>query len=342
MTGQRQQGGDASTNIQAAGNVIIQHGLTLEEALALFEKNFLDMQGQAMEVARRRAEELTSDFLTEFQARHQDNIGIAADPDVQMALYNAQRGYACSGDDDLRRTLLDLLVDRTGATTGQFEAIVLNEAIVAAPKLTNDQRRAIAANFIIRHVGLRGTLDLDAFYEARVEKQILPLAKNLPSGRSAYQHIEYVGAGTVGVSSVDFFKGIFGEGAWASRGFTSGEVPESCLSLIGDNDVFRASIRDPARLQIAAIDKDDLDALSGPLGEIELNDLHKLFTLCKMSAGELRAEALSRVPELREMSEVWEISPLGNLSLTSIGVAIGHGYWTRLTNTTNAPLTCWL
>jgi hypothetical protein len=47
------------------------------------------------------------------------------------------------------------------------------------------------------------------------------------------------------------------------------------------------------------------------------------------------------VPESAELFDVWDNPPLKNLTLTSVGLALGHGYWRRLTNTA-APLRIWI
>jgi len=338
MSEQRQRAGDASTNVQVAGDLVL--GLTEEQALALFEKNFVAMQGQAMDTVRARVEEMMSEFLSELQARQPERLGVAADPDVQMALYNAQRGYACSGEEDLRKALLDMLVDRTGAKTGQLEAIVLNEAIVTAPKLTADQRRAVAACFITRYTRWLGPPNLDAFYEMHVRPQIAPLAGGLPRHQSAYQHIGYVGAGDTGIGSVELFAAIF-DGGWGTAGFLPDEVPDVCRDVIGSSKFFIPSIRDPARLQVAAMHQDELDSVVAGSSDEQAEAVRGLFGMGRLSPEQLEEEALAKVPELRELVDTWRESMLKNLTLTSVGLAIGHGYWTRLTGG-NAPLSIWL
>src|SRR5918999_2351247 len=148
MTDQRQEGGRESTNIQAGRDITVSQGPSVEEvreiALDVFHRNFLQLQGLAEDVARGRAEKITNEFLKQLQDRNPAALESSKDPDMQLALFSAQREYARSGDADLEQVLVDLLVDRASEQHPGLRTIVLNEAITAAPKLTEDQRRAVA------------------------------------------------------------------------------------------------------------------------------------------------------------------------------------------------------
>jgi len=58
--------------------------------------------------------------------------------------------------------------------------------------------------------------------------------------------------------------------------------------------------------------------------------LTQLLASGAMPADAIKAELVARVPESAELFDVWENSPLKNLTLTSVGLALGHGYWRRL------------
>jgi len=60
-----------------------------------------------------------------------------------------------------------------------------------------------------------------------------------------------------------------------------------------------------------------------------------------MPGDEIQAGFTNRVPEAAELFDVWENSWLKNLTLTSVGLALGHGCWRRLTGTA-APLRIWI
>lgn len=168
MRRQEQSGGDESVNIQAGQNVNVHVGVTASEvrdiALDVFRANILALRGIAEEVANDRAEKITRDFVEALQARNPAGLASIQDPDMQMSIYNAQKGYACSGDDDLEAALIDLLVDRAGQESRDLKTLVLNQAIECLPRLTANQRKALALAFVVRHAGLTAPLVLPLFY----------------------------------------------------------------------------------------------------------------------------------------------------------------------------------
>jgi hypothetical protein len=128
-----------------------------------------------------------------------------ADPDIQSVMFEAQKEYARSGEEDLAKVLVDLLTDRTTETERSLRTLVLNEAISSVPKLTEQQRRAIGLVFLVRYSRWTGNTPTpeDCFREFMV-KDVLALGGDLPTSALNYQHIEYVGAGSVSISSISF------------------------------------------------------------------------------------------------------------------------------------------
>jgi len=70
MASQKQNAGDSSTNIQAE-SITIHQGVSLEAvrqvALDIFRANFYELAGEAKDIAQRRAEEITEDFLRKLE-----------------------------------------------------------------------------------------------------------------------------------------------------------------------------------------------------------------------------------------------------------------------------------
>jgi hypothetical protein len=116
MSKQTQQAGDKSTNIQA-DKITISYGVSVSEvreiALDVFRANFIELSGEAKDIAAKRAEEVTETFLKKLQEQHAPGLGQAQEPDFQHALFTVQKEYARCGDKELGDLLVDLLVDRT-------------------------------------------------------------------------------------------------------------------------------------------------------------------------------------------------------------------------------------
>jgi hypothetical protein len=344
---QRQKGGDASTNVQAGRDVTLYQGATLEEvreiALAVFQQNFLELRGLAEDIARARAEKITHDFLEEMQARAPLALPSASDPDMQRAIFEAQREYACSGDEDLEAVLVDLLVDRASETTRETRTIVLNEAIQAAPKLTTAQRRAIAVCFLVKYTRYAGPSMLEAYLQVYVKHHLAPLADGIPTKPSAYQHIAYVGAGSVGIGTTAFIEAIRRSGrGFFTRGVTVDELPEPIEGMADNRQLLIPCLREPTRMQSAAMSDDSLNALLKEIGEPDLEaSLRQVHHAGGLSDDEIRQELVAAAPELGGMIDAWTNSDLSRLTLTTVGLAIGHGYWRRVTGG-DAPLAIWV
>jgi hypothetical protein len=60
-----------------------------------------------------------------------------------------------------------------------------------------------------------------------------------------------------------------------------------------------------------------------------------------MTNDEIRDEVIALAPKLQRLVEVWQESLLRRLTLTSVGLAIGHGYWRRVTHAPT-PLSVWI
>ena len=71
-------------------------GLSVTEvrqiALDLFRANFFELVGDAQNIARQRAEEVTERFLRQLQQEHQDGLKQAQEPDFQYSLLTVQTG----------------------------------------------------------------------------------------------------------------------------------------------------------------------------------------------------------------------------------------------------------
>ncbi len=324
---QSQHASDGSTTYQAGRDLVVQGGVSVSDARALaldvFRANFVQLAGVAESVARGRAAEITEAFLTRMAGN--DSVGAAADPGVQRALFEVQRAYACSGDTALEQTLINLLVDRADDAK-RFEALVLDEAIVAAPKLTSEQRRALAVSFVLRCQYLPQSID--DFYDIYLERNLVPLASELPSAEADYRHIEYVGAASIQEMGFNApFNGLL-DMRFFNRGFTEGDLPDAARTLTNDEQIMIQCPRDDGRLQLVWGAASRLEQSYGEHSDIS-EALRSLDYAGRLSKGEISSELMARAPDLRELIDVWQGSDLSQLHLTTVGLAIGHAYWRR-------------
>jgi hypothetical protein len=337
-------GGPDSTNLQAGRDIV--YGVTAAEArqiaLDVYNANFLKLAGVAEDVARDRAERITRDYLGKLQAENPAGLGSVQDPDMLQAIYTAQKAYAVSGEEDLERTLVDLLVDRSGQQDRELKTLVLNEAIAALPKLSVRQRKSIAVCFFLKYTRYTGPLDLDGYYNS-LTQGLAHFVGMLSDKRADYQHIQSAGVGSISVLTWQLSAVFTGSATgFFTTGFTEDQMDEDLRKFLSDPDVFVPCIRDPQKWQVNVTAQQDAGALATAKG-IAPGRLENLAGLGWMTAPAIQADLISRVPEMRTVFDCWDspISPLKNLELTSVGIAIGHAYW-RQASGHSAPLDIWL
>lgn len=343
----RQDGGDNSSNFQAAGDIHL-HGLDADEArnvaLEVFRSNAIELAGVAQAVAVARAEELTNEFLRKLQEDAPSKIDSLSDPDMQSSVFEAQKAFARSGEEDLRVALVDLLAARGAEQARNLRTLALNEAIVSAPKLTEGQRRAIGWVFYIRYCRDTASGNPDQFY-ARLSEVASALDMGIPSGAADYQHIEYVGAGSVGLGSHSLGDGLLSgaEGIF-THGFERAAVEDGLFARLDARNFIVPAVRNSENFQINLVADEDLSANLAALGlQADEDAVRPLLSSGRMGAEEVGDEAVARVPALAQLRSVWDDdqSSIRRLTLTSVGLAIGHAYWSRLTGR-EAPLAIWL
>lgn len=196
---QNQKAGDHSTNVQAGRIEIHQHGLTVPDVrqicLDLFEANFYKLQSVARETAENRAREITERFVQELHARNPAGLESAADPDMQAAIFTAQRDYARFGTEHLEDLLVELLVERSSVS--DLRQIVLNEAIAAASKLTTEHLDLLSLTLLLGHQPpLRYRFDSEADFATYTKRYIAPLIHTDMEYFTGYLHVKSIGCAT--------------------------------------------------------------------------------------------------------------------------------------------------
>jgi hypothetical protein len=353
---QEQSAGDQSTNsqagrdsfqaghdlIQARGNVY-QVGVTYDQArqiaIDVFEANFIRLVGAAADLARDRAEKIARDLLDALMVRNPKALGSMQDPDMLRALYAAQEGYACSGEEDLEKSLVDLLVDRAEQPERGTKALVLNQAIATLPKLSKSHRAALAVSFTVRHTRFVGPLELPALY-AYLTESLMPFMDDLPEKASDLGYMQSMGVGARSLGSVTIeaamVENAFG---YFCSGFTREDAPEAWARFIGDRKVFIPCLRDQNKLQINARAMIDVRELSD---KAEVPTLVPHAAIGRMKDPEIRADIMNNIPGTESLFKIWdEPVNMGHFELTSVGVAIGHACNRQMTGN-STPLDVFL
>lgn len=325
---QSQESGDASTNIQAGGDVSVglSYSETRQVAMDVYRANFVELRDAAATVARARAEELIDRYLHKMRQEGFEAIPGADSPDLQHAIYSAQKEHARAGDEDLGELLVQLLVDRTKVPERNLMQIVLNESLSIAPKLTQDQLDALSLIFIIKYTVNNSLLSLDLLYWY-LDNHILPFVAGVSRKDSAYQHLEFAGCGTVSIGELQAEQALVNSySGLLCKGFTEAEAETVNLSPPARASLITVCLHDDSLLQVNAMNVDTLETLCAPLGvePEKMERLKQLQTSKLMSPAEIKTFLVGALPRMSDFFDLWSNTSMKNMTLTSVGIAVAH------------------
>ncbi|WP_448096298.1 LPO_1073/Vpar_1526 family protein [Luteibacter yeojuensis] len=323
---QVQKVGSHGVALQAAGSIT--YGLSLADmkqlAIDLYDAQMLKLQGVAEAVARERADQIRSEILEAIRTRNPEGVQQAADVDFQHALYGVQRDYARTGDEDLGKLLVDLLVERTKATERDIMQLVLNQALETAAKLSTAQIAAIAVVFVTKNARANGISTLQQFLNY-VDVHLLPMARGLKISAASVQYIAAANCGMLSMVS-----GSFGEifvqtyPAFFRKGFTESALPPDASPAF--RNMLMPCLHDQSRLQVRAETIEVLDGMakSAGLSADEIATLQALFNSDPLSGKEVEDWLVAQRPDMKDVIDAWTSSGLHAFQLNSVGQAIGH------------------
>ncbi len=146
---QKQQSGDNSNNYQAQGNITIinQYGITrenIQEELSLFfQENMPIFRNVAQNIANERAEELNNAFINQIAELENGIIDKIykrlSEPDMQIAIFEAQKNYAKYGDKEKLEQFIKLLINKGIEDCNSLKNILLDDAITTVSKMKQAQ-----------------------------------------------------------------------------------------------------------------------------------------------------------------------------------------------------------
>lgn len=342
-----QSGGEASTNVQAVGDVHIHQGAGPAEVQRIvqdaIQANMLQMQAVAAETVETRIREFSERLSERLSVEDPESTASLANPDVQYAVVQAGIGYARTGDEDMASVLIDLLADRSRAETRSLLAVVIDDAVTVTPRLTDGEIAILTVFWCLVQVMDQRLRTIDTMNEW-IRKEVAPLVKFLPRGEASYLHLQALGCANVQVTSIDFakpwtakFPGLF------TNGFAEEDVPEILRQAAEhESRMFIPCLRDPSRLQVNALTAEEIDRAFGDDLVPEVVEALKAQMNQGLLAGDELIEALAVAdPGMRDLADIWQVSPLQSLRLSAVGVAVAHANWRRLTGN-EAPLSIWI
>lgn len=321
-------------NLQA-GTIVV--GLQLADvrqiAQDIFDANFYKLSGVASETAKRRADELIDAYLDSLAEKQPDAIDSASDPDMQYALFVAQKEYARSGDKQLAEVLVDILVDRAKQRERNLLQIVLNESIATAPKLTDYQFDILSLIFLVRYSHRRDLVNLDLLQQ-HLQETFVPFLDGLRRDDASFKHLEYLGCGAEQLTFMkieEIFRVVY-PGLFC-KGFGAEQLEAFVKEKGIPSDLFRQCLHNIDAFQVNALNEEAATTLAKERG-LEDAKVNELITIMKghlLSDDEIKDSIVGRLPGLEILFEIWNSTPMKSFRLTSVGIAIGHANVRRRT-----------
>lgn len=321
--------GDASNIIQTnSGNVTVNHGLSIQAAKELFDilfkENFLILQKEAAEIVYERSQKLINTYLSTLQKEAPDEIESSKDPDMQYIVYKAQKAYARSGKKDLQELLVNLLVSRAKANNEELEKVVLNEALITASKVTQDQIDAITIVFILAYTR-KENVTSQSMLVTSLNPIIEPFLVTAAKSVASFQHIEYASCGTSSIGSrmlpdifLQSYPGLF------SKGFSLDQFRTEINNQSIESKLLINCLNDSTKHQERGLDsqvmKDMYDKNS--LSVETAKQLENFFNTHRMSADEVKNKLSELWPIWDKLLDYWTTTNANCLNLTSVAIAI--------------------
>ena len=178
----------SGSEITQIGTQIVYQGLTPSEACNLatnmFMENFPKLRDQAMEIVESRVEELMMNVTKKIEEKKIENIMAFAEPDVQYAIYKAQKSYARFGTQEMLSVLSSLIANRIEYNNDNIcLKVAIDKAIEIAGLLTTKHLDFISLLFLVSQVKFGGINNIEQLkdrltildsYFPNVDKTALP------------------------------------------------------------------------------------------------------------------------------------------------------------------------
>ncbi len=325
---QSQRGGIGSQNVQV-GTVHV--GLSYSEikalALDLWNANFPILQKTAFEKANERAEEIREEIMRKIAEKGEEAAKSFSHPEKQVALVEAQKSYAISGDEELKAMLAASVANLAGEAERSIKSIVISEAIKTMPNLTKRQLRVLATTLVVRHYALNSYATIELWLDG-IKRLLGGNVNDVICSLGDLRHIQYVGCGSVSIRGLEFY-GMFeiNYPAFISKGYSVDEMAAAFGDWPIPSDALCECLNDPKKIQIAALNKPILLQKFGDWPPEKLQIAEKKLVERLMQNHEINNRISQINSDGKHFVDFWSSDPgIRNLELTSVGIAVAHTY----------------
>jgi hypothetical protein len=338
MSRQDQRVAEGGTAIQAGGAVTVSHGMSpaqMTEIMVGLASQLQQFHADAERKAQERFETFHAEILEQFAKPGEANPEAFRDPDFQFLLASAQASYARTGDDDIGDILVKLLAERSMQSGRNRLTLVLNQAAETVTRLTADELAIVSVAFILFDTGAGATNYRE--FVTRFESFVAPFVVQLDSTVTPYEYLQSLGCisiGTVisrdlGKIFIDEYGGFFTDG-FSEEELTTAIANEIMIPIV--KQLVTVCFHDQTKLQFSNI------AATYLLKELEKrglpSDLNariiKFYNEKTWDKSKLVGKLTADCPAFAALEKLWPTCRIKDISLTSLGKALGHANIIRL------------
>ncbi len=328
MSKQIQKSGDNSTQVQAENYYA---GATPAEVIQIFntlwENNFPKLQKQAMDIADQRASELKNEIIQELSTKAPEIIENLSTPRKQNDLFEAQKGYALSGSEALRKTLTSLVcASLEEKDESSSNSIILSEAIKVAKNLSSNHLKILGCIYLLKQLrfaprNVQHLLDL--FQQHLLAIDINEINFNV----SEFLNLEFHRCVIIAPLQKKVFVPLMREtypGIF-SKGFTIEHIENilGSMSFLPKNLIVE-NLHDPKLLQIGIANEEDLKTFKL---EQRLHDkVVKTLRDNRMGDDEITHLIKNKSENFDLFIKNWDASAISACRLSPVGKTLGHTF----------------
>jgi len=334
-----QKSGDDSTNLQAGGDIVINSNKVALYSIEEVAKQLMgsvfgelpDETKKQIEANQKSYFQALSENLGKIIKQNEDLKKVIDSPDFQYISKTASISASRSSSSELHKNLSSLITQRINNNEEDLKRIVYDEAIATIGKLTTDQLKIITLCYLLRYTSYGGIVSWEA-YKKYLDTHIKPFL-GFKNTNAEFQHIEYAGCGSIGI------------GSWDVLNIHRQQYSFLFLNLVEKEQIDGLNLPDEIKKEVVALDqkedkyfirfKNKTD-LENYIKEKKIDEeIGKKFISVYESNIKNNDEIKKKITEEtdagKELVELWEKSSLKNLSLTSVGIAIGASYFEQIT-----------
>lgn len=337
--------------IQASGDVNYSGGISPGQMIEIIDAISRQVQAFSAEAQNRledRLREFKESVIDKIATETPESAASFADPDFQHALMQAQTSYGRSDDEDLHQVLVDLVVQRSKQAKRNRLTLTLNDAIVTAASLTQEEFSILAFMFAMQDVKNIGVGDMRGV-ATHLSSLLNPLVDQIPDAPVAYSYLEAHGcvSGTsgfvLGPSAMEIIKNNYPE--MVTRGLPSEELRSliSVSDTVKFDELLRESSFDPSLKILVPGNPYSLNQLQNNLAiAAPFTDAYTAGAKANLpDDADLIAKLEGLEPSLRRATELYDKTPMRAARLTPVGMALGHAHLTKTAQLT-ADLSIWI